>query len=522
MTEVATTSIAAAKQLSRHVSIERGDLLPSSRAGSESSLIMNTSSTTNTSTPTKKVMCDKSCQTSFPILDSDSHTIICASSRAGAVTASPASTDAAMALSSLAFSSARRTFWGGPPPPQPFPRSNSAPPKTNNGSDWMRPPHSGAPIETSRKSQVFPDSAIKSSMTSKEQPMQTPRPAPLVLAPITNFVQPIPMSTKSYTPKNPSYRFRYKLPTSHTASSTKPNARPAEDNHHLVTPTPKKMKMSPSDTTHDESYSRKSKSLGLLCENFCRENWEDGIIGIDEAAKLLGVERRRIYDIINILESLEIVQRKCKNRYHWQGFSRLPTVLSEIQSQAIEELTDEARENGILKDSDVNPKLSKDKDTSSTTNNSTKKSLGRLSRQFLQLFLVGNKVMSLTEASDRIMGKADDAPCCDLNDKKAALTRGQKTKIRRLYDIANVLASIGLVQKLGNQRKARPTFSWVYQWSALKIRGLATSSPSSSPMNETKSVLSNIHEHGAGSEQNAPFPKQQPSKLFSTTAIKSA
>lgn len=281
------------------------------------------------------------------------------------------------------------------------------------------------------------------------------------------------------------------------------------------------MKVSSNDTMNDETYSRKAKSLGLLCENFCKQTWENDIIGIDEAAKSLGVERRRIYDIINILESLEIVERKCKNQYQWKGFSRLPEVLSEIQSEAIEELTEEARHFGILKESDATPKLSEDHNKPEANSTSTKKSLGRLSRQFLQLFLVGNKVMSLTEASDRIMGKADDAPSCDPNDKKAALTRGQKTKIRRLYDIANVLASIGLVQKMGNQRKARPTFSWIYHWSAPKIRSLVTSPPNS-PMNETKSILSNINERGAGSGQSAPSPKQQPSKLFAPTLIKSS
>jgi hypothetical protein len=42
-----------------------------------------------------------------------------------------------------------------------------------------------------------------------------------------------------------------------------------------------------------------------------------------------------------------------------------------------------------------------------------------------------------------------------------------KTKIRRLYDIANVMASIGLIAKLngGNNLKkgtGRPSFKWIY------------------------------------------------------------
>lgn len=256
-----------------------------------------------------------------------------------------------------------------------------------------------------------------------------------------------------------------------------------------------------------EEYSRKSKSLGLLCENFCKHDWQNGI-GIDEAAKALGVERRRIYDIINILESLEVVQRKCKNRYHWLGFAQLPKVLAEIQHEGImeaRELAAEALELGIVNEAVV-------METSSSGDDKTyaiKKSLGRLSRQFLQLYLVGNKVMSLMEASDRIMGKTEE-PSSDLEcpvERKAAVSKGQKTKIRRLYDIANVLASIGLVQKQEGEKRSRPTFSWIYHWTPRQIRALRTS-PSSksgagSPQSTSKAVLAGINEHGAREPQHA-------------------
>ena len=48
-------------------------------------------------------------------------------------------------------------------------------------------------------------------------------------------------------------------------------------------------------------------------------------------AKMLDVERRRIYDIVNVLESVEILSRYCKNQYIWHGFSQIPYTLSKLK-----------------------------------------------------------------------------------------------------------------------------------------------------------------------------------------------
>jgi hypothetical protein len=91
-------------------------------------------------------------------------------------------------------------------------------------------------------------------------------------------------------------------------------ARKATDTS-FVTPTPKKYKV-------DQEYSRKNKSLGVLAENFIQTyvNNEPGSdIVVDQAARALNVERRRIYDVVNILESIRVVR---KNKVPWNSVSK--------------------------------------------------------------------------------------------------------------------------------------------------------------------------------------------------------
>lgn len=68
-------------------------------------------------------------------------------------------------------------------------------------------------------------------------------------------------------------------------------------------------------------YNRKEKSLGELCRRFLYYYGIEGkgILYLDQCTKELGVERRRIYDIINILESFSVIRRRAKNEYHWRG-----------------------------------------------------------------------------------------------------------------------------------------------------------------------------------------------------------
>lgn len=71
-------------------------------------------------------------------------------------------------------------------------------------------------------------------------------------------------------------------------------------------------------------------AFGNMLKSFSRKMFLQ--INIDEAAKRLGVVRRRMYDIINVFEGIAVVTRKSRGRYMWFGFSELPAAIQKQHS----------------------------------------------------------------------------------------------------------------------------------------------------------------------------------------------
>lgn len=66
---------------------------------------------------------------------------------------------------------------------------------------------------------------------------------------------------------------------------------------------------------------RYDSSLGLLTKKFINliTHAEDGIVDLNNAADTLEVQKRRIYDITNVLEGIGLIEKKLKNRIRWKG-----------------------------------------------------------------------------------------------------------------------------------------------------------------------------------------------------------
>ncbi|KAK2858738.1 hypothetical protein Q5P01_003358 [Channa striata] len=208
--------------------------------------------------------------------------------------------------------------------------------------------------------------------------------------------------------------------------------------------------------------SRKQKSLGLLCQKFLAlypdyppphsPIW----ISLDEVATSLGVERRRIYDIVNVLESLTIVGRIAKNSYTWYGRQKLEATLEDLQQKGRQqgyhlqmELANEGKEGGLGREDD-----GVEGDASNAGVNRKDKSLRIMSQKFVMLFLVSKtQTVTLDAAAKVLIEESQDS----------SSHSKYKTKVRRLYDIANVLTSLDLIKKVHvrEERGRKPAFKWL-------------------------------------------------------------
>lgn len=137
------------------------------------------------------------------------------------------------------------------------------------------------------------------------------------------------------------------------------------------------------------------------------------------------------------MESLGVVFRQRKNCYQWRGLKSIQSTLKKLQQEDFK--------NDNLCNDDDNSDGEDNQPTASKAKR--EKSLGLLSIGFIKLFFFWKKTISLEEAGRKLSSE-------NIEENKI------RTKIRRLYDIANVFSSLGLIQKTCLDTK-KPAYEWI-------------------------------------------------------------
>ncbi|XP_037048062.1 transcription factor E2F5 [Bradysia coprophila] len=89
---------------------------------------------------------------------------------------------------------------------------------------------------------------------------------------------------------------------------------------------------------------RTDKSLGILTRKFVQilQKTSNGVLDLKYAADVLNVkQKRRIYDITNVLEGIGLIEKKSKNSIQWRGFQREATSTPEEISNQVQSLEKE-------------------------------------------------------------------------------------------------------------------------------------------------------------------------------------
>ncbi|WOH04707.1 hypothetical protein DCAR_0624119 [Daucus carota subsp. sativus] len=186
------------------------------------------------------------------------------------------------------------------------------------------------------------------------------------------------------------------------------------------------------------TYCRKEKSFDLLCSNFLNLYDQDQgeIIEIHDACARLGVDKRRLRDFIVILESIGLLKKERKNHYSWKGFGVLPKNFQLLQRGGLGESYTRLEDDEV---SQVGGKL----------DNRKENCIELLTQKFVKLFLCSElELISIDEAANILNGDAQDPSLI-------------QTKVKRLYDIANVLASMNIIQKTYQPERKRFVFRWI-------------------------------------------------------------
>ncbi|GAQ81731.1 Transcription factor E2F/dimerization partner (TDP)-like protein with Winged helix-turn-helix transcription repressor DNA-binding [Klebsormidium nitens] len=195
------------------------------------------------------------------------------------------------------------------------------------------------------------------------------------------------------------------------------------------------------DLSGDAEDPRQQRTLTSLVERLLElfGNKVGSVLSLGCLAEDLGVKKRRIYDVMNVLESIQVVERKAQDLYIWKGASSI--------KDALDALAFEAEMRTIDADGETPHSSNEEASATEAPRRDTRlfKSLKVLSEEFVRVFLADQgQVILLNKAVSAVLGGLND---------------GVQSIRRRLYDVANILSCLHLVVKF--QASQGPAYLWL-------------------------------------------------------------
>lgn len=124
---------------------------------------------------------------------------------------------------------------------------------------------------------------------------------------------------------------------------TEPNQRGKHNGKSKVSKNSKSAnQISNTDSLNSATVNRYDSSLGLLTKKFISliNEAKDGTLDLNKTAEILKVQKRRIYDITNVLEGIGLIEKTSKNHIRWKGCDGLEPRELEYQVKSLKDEVD--------------------------------------------------------------------------------------------------------------------------------------------------------------------------------------
>eukprot|EP01120_Amphizonella_sp_Union-15-10_P016987 TRINITY_DN9287_c0_g1_i1.p1 TRINITY_DN9287_c0_g1~~TRINITY_DN9287_c0_g1_i1.p1 ORF type:complete len:284 (-),score=66.70 TRINITY_DN9287_c0_g1_i1:98-949(-) len=133
--------------------------------------------------------------------------------------------------------------------------------------------------------------------------------------------------------------------------------------------------------------SRQENSLGILTSKFVKllTSRSDGVLDLNVAAQQLKVQKRRIYDITNVLEGIGLIEKNFKNNVRWT----CGTIVTEEEKEKIKNLKQEL-ETLHAQETDLDSHISKQEVTLADTQ-----------KHSSYIFLTNEDLLTIPELADQ-------------------------------------------------------------------------------------------------------------------------